>query len=286
MLSKDNLNEKKTNTDDGKLFKNLNTQCGFNQMDFEKLHEYSTSICNSGDYETAVTFLDYVCNLMKNTDKPDKTDYADEADDTNETDHTVTTDKNKDTDKRYLPALWKTFASDICLEKWNMALEDISLVRKSIENNTNHVSAKEDVSDLSKQWLIHRSLFVFFKHPERRSIIDMFLYQKDYLKIIRKHCCFILRYFVSAAIIGKWQKEKLKDLKPVIEGSSTPHYKDPIIDLWSLCFRHEHDQAEQKLKECESVLRNDFFLSNFVNDFMEQGSHLIDSARQYLLHGE
>ena len=170
MLSKDNLNEKKTNTDDGKLFKNLNTQYGFNQMDFDMLYEYSTSICNSGDYETAATFLDYVCNLMKTTDKPDKTDYTDEADDTNETDHTVNIDKTKDTDKRYLPALWKKFASDIRMGKWNMALEDISLVRKSIENNTNHVLAKEDVSedisDSSKQWLIHRSLFVFFKHPE------------------------------------------------------------------------------------------------------------------------
>ena len=114
----------------------------------------------------------------------------------------------------------------------------------------------------------------------------MFLYQKYYLQIIRKHCRFILRYFVAAAIIGKWPKQKLNDLKPVIEGSSTPYYKDPIVEFWCLCFRHEYDQAEQKLKECESVLRNDFFLSDFVNDFMEQGNHLIDSARQYLLHGE
>jgi translation initiation factor 3 subunit E len=62
-----------------------------------------------------------------------------------------------------LSALWGKFACDILLNRWDVALEDVTSLRELIESN----QSGSPVFQLQERaWLIHWSLFVFFGHPK------------------------------------------------------------------------------------------------------------------------
>ncbi|XP_029649360.1 eukaryotic translation initiation factor 3 subunit E-like, partial [Octopus sinensis] len=67
----------------------------------------------------------------------------------------------------------------------------------------------------------------------------------------------------------------LKDLVKVIQQESYS-YRDPITEfIECLYVNFDFDGAQHKLLECESVLCYDFFLSNLVNEFIENARLLI-----------
>ncbi|KAL6077039.1 hypothetical protein STEG23_008418 [Scotinomys teguina] len=124
-----------------------------------------------------------------------------------------------------------------------------------------------------RTWLIHWSLFVFFNHPKGRdNIIDLFLYQPQYLNAIQTMCPHILRYLTTAVITNKdvrKRRQVLKDLVKVIQQESYT-YKDPITEFVECLYvNFDFDGAQKKLRECESVLVNDFFLVACLEDFIE-----------------
>jgi len=48
------------------------------------------------------------------------------------------------------------------------------------------------------------------------------------------------------------------------------NYTDPIVEFVSdLLSNFDFEAAQEKLKECESVLRNDYFLERYTGEFME-----------------
>ena len=114
-----------------------------------------------------------------------------------------------------------------------------------------------------RTWLIHWSLFVYFNHPKGRDlIIDLFLYQKPYLNAIQTTCPWILRYLATAVICNKSSRNKsvMKDLTKVIQEESYT-YNDPITSfIEDININFDFDGAQQKLRDCETVLVNDFFL--------------------------
>merc|ERR1712127_864542 len=79
---------------------------------------------------------------------------------------------------------------------------------------------------------IHWSLFIFFNHAKGRDlIVEMFLYQSQYLNAIETMCPHILRYLTTAVIINKQNRRTmLKDLVKVIQQESYA-YRDPITEF-------------------------------------------------------
>merc|ERR1711937_209356 len=97
----------------------------------------------------------------------------------------------------------------------------------------------------------------------------MFLYQQNYLNAIQTMCPHILRYLTTAVITNKRRKSILRDLVRVIQQESYT-YRDPITEfLECLYVNFDFDGAQQKLIECETVLKNDFFLVACLDDFIE-----------------
>ncbi|KAL2767114.1 eukaryotic translation initiation factor 3 subunit E [Daubentonia madagascariensis] len=137
-----------------------------------------------------------------------------------------------------------------------------------------HGSVSSPLQSLQQRtWLIHWSLFVFFNHPKGRdNIIDLFLYQPQYLNAIQTMCPHILRYLTTAVITNKdvrKRRQVLKDLVKVIQQESYT-YKDPITEFVECLYvNFDFDGAQKKLRECESVLVNDFFLVACLEDFIE-----------------
>ncbi|XP_075224581.1 eukaryotic translation initiation factor 3 subunit e [Lycorma delicatula] len=177
------------------------------------------------------------------------------------------------TDKNYLNVLWGKLASEILLQNWEAALEDLTKLREFIDGNTFGSSLQ-----LLQQrtWLIHWSLFVFFNHSKGRDlIIDMFLYKPNYLNAIQTMCPHILRYLATAVIINRSRRSALKDLVKVIQQESYT-YKDPITEfLEHLYVNFDFEGARQKLHECEAVLLSDFFLVACLEEFVENARLMI-----------
>lgn len=178
------------------------------------------------------------------------------------------------TDKNYLNGLWGKLASDILMQDWDTALDDLTRLREFVESNAFGTALQ---SLQQRTWLIHWSLFVFFNHPNGRDlIIDMFLYQQHYLNAIQTICPHVLRYLATAVITNKLSRRNvMKDLVKVIQQESYT-YKDPITEfLEHLYVNFDFNSAQQKLRECETVLINDFFLVACLGDFIENARLMI-----------
>jgi len=82
-------------------------------------------------------------------------------------------------------------------------------------------------------------------------------------------CPHILRYLTTAVITNKRRKNVIKDLVKVIQQESYT-YKDPITEfIECLYVSFDFDAAQTKLRECEIVIINDFFLVACLDDFIE-----------------
>merc|ERR1719431_2484699 len=180
------------------------------------------------------------------------------------------------TDKNFMNALWGKLASEILMQNWETALEDVNRIKEIIDSGGqvggmslggmgNPLQALQQ-----RAWLIHWSLFVFFNHPKGRDhIIDLFLFQPQYLNTIQTMCPHILRYLTTAVITNKRRKNVIKDLVKVIQQESYT-YKDPITEfIECLYVSFDFDAAQTKLRECEIVIINDFFLVACLEDFIE-----------------
>merc|ERR1711872_945408 len=179
-------------------------------------------------------------------------------------------------DKNFMNALWGKLASEILMQNWDTALEDVNRIKEIIDTGGqvggmslggmgNPLQALQQ-----RAWLIHWSLFFFFNHPKGRDhIIDLFLFQPQYLNTIQTMCPHILRYLTTAVITNKRRKNVIKDLVKVIQQESYT-YKDPITEfIECLYVSFDFDAAQTKLAECETVLCNDFFLVACRDDFIE-----------------
>ncbi|KAL0270970.1 UNVERIFIED_CONTAM: hypothetical protein PYX00_008228 [Menopon gallinae] len=175
-------------------------------------------------------------------------------------------------DKNYLNVLWGKLASEILVQNWDAALEDLNKLRDFIDsNNFNSLQLLQQ-----RTWLIHWSLFVFFNHPKGMDgIIDMFLYRPHYLNAIQTMCPHILRYLATAVVINRSRRSSLKDLVKVIQQESYT-YRDPITEfIEHLYVNFDFEAARQKLHECHTALFYDFFLNNCLDEFVENARLMI-----------
>ncbi|KAI8140871.1 eIF3 subunit 6 N terminal domain-containing protein [Fennellomyces sp. T-0311] len=169
-------------------------------------------------------------------------------------------------------ALWGKMAAEILTGNWDGALEELQKLRETID----HKSGVPALQQLQQRtWLIHWSLFIIFNHPKGRdSIIDMF-FAPQYINTIQTSCPWILRYLAATVVTSKRRKTQMKELVKIIEQEAY-EYRDPVTEFVEALFVHfDFEGAQKKLKECEEVLANDFFLGPIQEDFME-------SARQFI----
>merc|ERR1719183_258903 len=163
-------------------------------------------------------------------------------------------------------ALWGKFAADILMQDWDTALEDMARLREVIDSKTIFTPLNQLQQ---RMWLLHWSLFVFFNHENgRNAIIDLF-FQDRYMNAIQTNAHHLLRYLAAAVVINKRRRNMLKDLIRVIQQESYT-YSDPITEFLECLFvRYDFEGAQVKLRECEAVLKEDFFLNTVWEEFVE-----------------
>ena len=162
------------------------------------------------------------------------------------------------------------------MQNWDAATEDLTWLKETINNN----SVSSPLQSLQQRTrLIHWSLFVFFEHPKGQgNIIDLFLYQPQYLNAIQTMCPHIFRYLTTPVItnkdVGKCE-QVLKDLVKVIQQESYTQ-KDPITEFVKYLYvTFDIVGAQKKLRECKCVLLNDFFSVAYIEGFIENAHFFI-----------
>jgi len=175
--------------------------------------------------------------------------------------------------RNYLDALWGKLASEILIQDWEGAREEMNRLRTHIDSNpfTTEIELLQQ-----RAWVIHWSLFVFFNHPKGKDdIVDLFLHNPSYLNTIQIICPHILRYITHAVVTNKKRRQSLKELVKVIQ-LEAENYHDPITELIECLYvKYDFDGAQQKLSECSEVFAKDFFLTACVDEFIESARLLI-----------
>lgn len=154
-------------------------------------------------------------------------------------------------------ALWGKLAAEILLQNWESANEDLKELKEAIDKRvfTEHLQQLQQ-----RTWLVHWSLFVWFSMENGLSYMTEFFFSDKLLNTIQTNCPHILRYLAVAAIINKRRKNNLKDIVRLLMQEKSAH-SDPITEfLLAIYTEFDFELAHAKLKECEIVVANDFFL--------------------------
>lgn len=179
-------------------------------------------------------------------------------------------------DPNYQHTLWGLFVSSFFSQDVKEA-HDIFFSLKTYIDNANFTPI---LALQNRTWLIHWGLFIFFNVEHGRDyLVELFLDFKNqnnkqsqnnaYLNAIQTSCPHILRYLTAAVITHRQRRVYMKELVRLIQQESY-NYRDPITEFVECLYvNFDFDGAQQKLRDCEIVLRIDFFLTACIDEFIE-----------------
>lgn len=197
-----------------------------------------------------------------------------------------------------ISAHWGKLASDILTGKWDTALEELNTLREAIDSRVPSVPAfvpapststtDPALSQLhSRTWMLHWSLFVYFNHPQGRTLLLETFLSPTYLNTIQTSSPWILRYLATAAVLSRKSasgalssrvRHSIREIVKVIQMEEY-QYQDPVTAfLKELYVEFDFEAAQRELGKAERVVANDFFLGEFKDDFMDNARYLISEA--------
>jgi len=172
-----------------------------------------------------------------------------------------------DDPEKKMAALWGKLAAEILIDSDSPdALKDLNTLKEQIELKT----SAPLIQLHQRTWLIHWSLFIYFPHATgRTNFVEWLFTDSRYMNTIQTACPHLLRYLTAAVVTSKKSKSYWKNLVEAIEQENFS-VSDPITEfVVSLFVKFDFEAAQQKLKECETVLQNDYFLKNCKDEFIE-----------------
>lgn len=197
-----------------------------------------------------------------------------------------------------ISAHWGKLACDILTGKWDIALEELNSLREAIDSRAPSVSAivsapstsstDPALSQLhSRTWLLHWSLFVYFNHPQGRTLLLETFLTPTYLNTIQTSCPWILRYLATSAVLSRKSvtgtlssrvRHSIREIVKVIQMEEY-QYQDPVTAfLKELYVEFDFEAAQRELGKAETVVASDFFLGEFRDEFMDNARYLISEA--------
>ncbi|KAI9443654.1 eukaryotic translation initiation factor 3 subunit 6, partial [Lactarius indigo] len=191
-------------------------------------------------------------------------------------------------------AHWGKLASDILTGKWDVALEELNTLRETLDARAGTAPLSsaaaqaqahaEPLATLhSRAWLVHWSLFVYFNHPAGRTLLLETFLAPAYLNTIQSAAPWVLRYLAVSAVLSR-RAQAGGGGAPV--SSRVRHairevyqYADPVTKfLKELYVEFDFEAAQHQLQLAERVVGNDFFLSEFREEFLDNARYLISEA--------
>jgi translation initiation factor 3 subunit E len=176
--------------------------------------------------------------------------------------------------------------------KWEVALEELNLLRETIDSraasapvlpSSSHLESRQSL--YSRAWLIHWSLFVYFNHSTGRALLLETFLTPTYLNTIQSATPWILRYLSVAAVLARSassgsgrSRYSLREVVKIVQMEEY-QYADPVTRfLNELYVQFDFEAAQRELVLAEAVVADDFFLTNFRDDFLDNARYLISEA--------
>lgn len=185
--------------------------------------------------------------------------------------------------ERSVSALWGKLAAEILMQNWDVAVDELNKLKEIIDSK-NFATPLEQLQQ--RTWLLHWSLFVYYNTDNgKNGLIDLF-FQERYLNAIQTNAQHLLRYLAQAVLTNKRRRNMIKDLVKVIQQESHSH-KDAISEFVDCLFiKFDLDGAQAKLRDCQELLANDFFLGKQVQEngytTMPFRDEFLESARHFI----
>lgn len=175
-------------------------------------------------------------------------------------------------------ATWGKFAADILNGDWDSSMEELQKLRDIVD----HRSFGDPLTQLHhRTWIIHWSLFPFFKSENGRDQLGDLFFSSSYISTIQAACPWILRYLVAAVVTANRGhnsnafQRRLKDLIRVVNQEQY-EYQDPLTEfIRALYIDYDFEEAQAKLSEVEAILKTDFFMTEIADTFLESARHLV-----------
>ena len=171
-----------------------------------------------------------------------------------------------------LGALWGRLASHILQAKWEDTVSDFAAIKEAIE-----ARGIRPLDQLRQRaWLLHWGLFVHCNKPDGiDNLVDLFT-EKTYLQTMENLCPWLLRYYTAAVILSPNRRSNtLHSILTEIQDMAYL-YSDPVTQfLQSLYTNFDFDEAQVKLKQCQELIKHDFFLQIFLEKFIKEARVLI-----------
>eukprot|EP01026_Neomeris_dumetosa_P022199 TRINITY_DN1919_c0_g1_i1.p1 TRINITY_DN1919_c0_g1~~TRINITY_DN1919_c0_g1_i1.p1 ORF type:complete len:453 (-),score=66.74 TRINITY_DN1919_c0_g1_i1:414-1571(-) len=237
-------NVRQLRQDKGQNLKFLQEEFDIGLKDLDSLYNYAKFQFECGNYSMAAQFLIYYQQLSMDNE-------------------------------RNLSALWGVIAAEILMGEWDQASANIKKLKELLD--TPGAGPTDPAMQLQQRtWLMHWALFVFWNHIEGRTeLVELFMAERyqGALQINGQH---LLRYLTTAVILNRRRsKTQLNQLLRLIQQEAY-EYNDPITEFLANVFTYnDFDAAQEKLKECESVLENDYFLAACKKEFVESARLII-----------
>jgi translation initiation factor 3 subunit E len=179
---------------------------------------------------------------------------------------------NQPQNSSYSGALWGRLACRILQAKWADSLADLNAVKESIE--VRNIAPIDQLRQ--RAWLMHWALFVLLNQRDGVDALADLYSEKAYMQTLENLCPWLLRYYTAAVVLSPSRRRTmLRDVLNEISCMSY-QYSDPItLFLESLYSNFDFDEAQAKLKECQELVKNDFFLQIYADKFMHEARMLI-----------
>ncbi len=150
----------------------------------------------------------------------------------------------------------------------------------------------------SRTWLVHWSLFIYFNHAQGRTLLLETFLSPTYLNTIQTSCPWVLRYVTASAILSRNTKSTttttnntttttpvsprvrnaIRDLVKVIQ-TEEYQYTDPLTSFLKHLYIHfDFSAAQEQLELASLVLRHDFFLGEFIGEFLDCARYLVSEV--------
>jgi len=179
-----------------------------------------------------------------------------------------------------LSVLWGKLAAEVMRQEWEAAIVAVDAVKLAIEALVGSHQMTPLQGLQQRSWLLHWSLFCYWNVPASglEQMVDLF-HSEKYKQAITTNAPHLIRYLTAAVLLCKRRKQQSKSnsssdrrlMKNLINVMQDCEYSDPIVQfVHCICVKFDFDGAQQTLLECESVLRNDFFLCKQTSLFMEE----------------
>ncbi|KAF2096803.1 eukaryotic translation initiation factor-like protein 3 subunit E [Rhizodiscina lignyota] len=223
-----------------------------NAEDVNALYEYGRFLFEMGDYGNAAAMLQRFRVLSTDSDLTNS-------------------------------ATWGKLASDIIETDWESAMGEITLIREEYIDRSLFNNPLAQLQ--ARTWLIHWSLFPYFRHEPARDTLTELFFSPAYINTIQTLCPWILRFLCAAVITNRnrtrnsnaYQKQ-LKDLIRIVKQEGY-EYHDPLTDfIKALYVDFDFEEAQKKLVEAEQLFESDFFLGQSKDAFVDSARHLISES--------